>query len=196
MVPEREESGIGAEALDLRDKDRVVLDLLRSEPRAAIGFQGLRRRLRIHPEQLSRALHRLAQDDLVLRTDLGYRISSKALAILSPEAFPRDPSGLPILQANLPGDVDLRALAIALKGSWIGPLRWYGTSESPSDLGISWVTEDDGIQLDARLRPGQLTIAAEGASPERLDEATRLGHLLFQHIAREVSRDMIAGLSG
>jgi len=196
MVAEPEESRIEAERLDLRDNDRVVLELLRSEPSAAVGFQGLRRRLRLHPERLSRALHRLAEDDLVVRTELGYRISPRGLAIISPDAFPRDAPGVPVLQAYLPGDVDLRSLTLALKGSWIGPLRWYAFSEGPGEMEISWVTEDDGIQLDARLRPGELTIMAVASAPERLDEASRLGHLLFQHIAREVSRDFRAGLSG
>src|SRR3972149_753651 len=123
MVAELEESRIEAERLDLRDNDRVVLELLRSEPSAAVGFQGLRRRLRLHPERLSRALHRLAEDDLVVRTELGYRVSPRGLAILSPDAFPRGVPGVPVLQAYLPGDVDLRSLTLALKGSWIGPPR-------------------------------------------------------------------------
>jgi hypothetical protein len=196
MVPEREDSRLEADTVDLRDSDREVLDLLRSEPATAIGFQGLRRRLRIHPERLSRALHRLAADDLVVRTDLGYRVTARASAVLSPQDTARHSSTTPVLQTYLPADVDVRGVAVALRGTWIGPLRWYGLTETPTGLQISWVTEDDSIQLDARLRPGELTIAAAVDSADRLDEAARLGHLLFQGIVRGIAGAGMSGVSG
>ncbi|HKZ99628.1 MAG TPA: hypothetical protein VJ326_08585 [Thermoplasmata archaeon] len=195
MVPEREDSRLQADTVDLRDSDREVLELLRSEPATAIGFQGLRRRLRIHPERLSRALHRLAEDDLVIRTDLGYRVTPRAETILSPQVLDRHPNTMPVLQTYLPADVDLRGLARALRGTWIGPLRWYGLTETLGDLQMSWVTEDDSIQLDAHLRSGQLTIAASVGSADRLDEAARLGHLLFQGIVREIAGEGVSGVS-
>lgn len=195
MVPEREDSRLEADTVDLRDSDREVLQLLRSEPSTAIGFQGLRRRLRIHPERLSRALHRLAQDDLVVRTDLGYRVTARASAILSPQDVGRQTTSTPVLQTYLPTDVDVRSVAVALRGTWIGPLRWYGLTETPTGIQISWVTEDDSIQLDARLRPGELTISAAVEAGDRLDEAARLGHLLFQGIVREIAVDGVSGVS-
>ncbi len=123
-------------------------------------------------------------------------MTSKAHAVLSPETPAGNSTDVPVLHTYLPAGVDLRSLAHALKGSWIGPLRWYGFADLPEELQISWVTEDDGIQLDARIRLGALTISAKVLSTELLDEATRLGHILFQHIAREVSQERYAGLSG
>src|SRR5207245_10653735 len=76
------------EALDdLRDHDREVLEFLSHDPDSQVAFQGLRRRLGIHPEQLSRALHRLADSELVERPDLGYRVSRRALGLLSPSSL-------------------------------------------------------------------------------------------------------------
>jgi DNA-binding Lrp family transcriptional regulator len=198
MVPGSVDPSVREELDELREHDREVLEFLSQDPSSLVAFQGIRRRLRIHPEKLSRALHRLSRDELVDRTDLGYRITSKALAILSPGslALARDVPAFPILQTYLPTDLDLRQLVLALKGSWIGALRWYGITDAADELRLSWATDDGAVQLDARLRVGQLTIAAVVGSAERLDEATRLGHLLFQHIARELSRGSVPGLSG
>lgn len=187
----------GRDAIDdLREHDREVLEFLSQDPDARVAFQGMRRKLGIHPEQLSRALHRLAEDAYVERTDLGYRVTSRALEILSPGPARSVEPGITILQTHLPADVDLRRLVQALRGTWIGPLRWYGVSESTDGTRLVWATEDDRIRLESLVRPGQLVVAALVESPDLLDDATRLGHQLFQHVAREVTGASYAGLSG
>src|SRR5207302_1041105 len=93
-------------------------------------------------------------------------------------------------------NLDLRALVQALRGAWIGPLRWYGLSEFAEGMRLAWTLEDDSIRLETFIRPGQLVVTAKVASPDRLDDATRLGHQLFQHIVREVSRESYSGMSG
>src|SRR2546425_12757348 len=103
---------------DLRDHDREVLEFLSQDPSTQVAFQGLRRRLGIHPEQLSRALHRLADDNLVERTELGYRVTPRAIGVLSPAGVRSDEHGVTILQTYLPANLDLRALVRALHGSW------------------------------------------------------------------------------
>ena len=122
---------------DLREHDREVLEFLSRDPAAQVAFQGIRRRLGIHPEQLSRALHRLAEDDLVQKTEVGYRVTPKALSIFSPKEWTSDRPGSTILQTYLPADVDARALVGSLRGSWVGPLRWYGLVESAEVLRVS-----------------------------------------------------------
>ncbi len=181
---------------DLREHDREVLEFLSQDPASQVAFQGLRRRLGIHPEQLSRALHRLAEDELVERTALGYRVTPRARGVLSPGAMRSEEPGVTILQTYLPADVDLRALVQALRGTWIGPLRWYGLTESADGMRLAWSLEDDSIRLETLLHPGQLVVTAKVLSPDRLDDATRLGHQLFQHVVREVSRESYSGISG
>ncbi|OGS61635.1 MAG: hypothetical protein A3K59_00515 [Euryarchaeota archaeon RBG_19FT_COMBO_69_17] len=184
MVPATADPTAREEIEDLRENDREVLEFLSRDPGSLVGFQGIRRRLRIHPEKLSRALQRLARDELVDRTDLGYRVTPKALSILSPTAIESDSPGVPVLQTYLPAGTDLRGLVASLKGAWMGPLRWYGLSESEGEIRASWLTEDGEIQLDVRLRVGQLSITALVDAPDRLDEAARLAHQLFQHLSR------------
>ena len=181
---------------DLREHDREVLEFLSQDPSSQVAFQGLRRRLGIHPEQLSRALHRLADDALVERTDVGYRVTPRALQVLSPGSQRSEEPGVTILQTYLPANLDLRGLVQALRGSWIGPLRWYGLSEFAEGMRLAWALDDDTIRLETFIRPGQLIVTANVAGPSHLDDATRLGHLLFQHIAREASREPHAGISG
>ncbi len=188
MVPTSVDARTDGTIEDLREHDREVLEFLSQDPAAQVAFQGIRRRLGIHPEQLSRALHRLADDELVQKTDVGYRVTPKALSIFSPKEWTAHRPGATILQTYLPANVDVRSLVASLRGSWIGPLRWYGLVESEGELRLSWALEDESMQLDVRIHGGQLTITANVDSHEHLDEATRLGHLLFRQIAGESSR--------
>ncbi len=196
MVPEGGDRLIEPSRLDLREHDREVLEFLSQDPSSQVAFQGLKRRLGIHPEQLSRALHRLADDNLVEHTDLGYRVTSRAMQVLSPGNLRSEDPGITILQTYLPANLDLRGLVQTLRGAWIGPLRWYGLSEFADGMRLAWALEDDSIRLETFIRPGQLVVTAKVVSPERLDDATRLGHQLFQHIVREVSGSSHTGLSG
>ena len=145
MVVASGDHGISSEMQDLRESDREVLELLRNEPASAVGFQGLKRRLHLHPEKLSRALRRLERDDLVEKTDLGYRIGERARDLLTPTAMKPAIPSVPILQTFLPPEVDLQELATYLRGKWFGPLRWYGLMETPEELTLSWLSEDDAI---------------------------------------------------
>lgn len=176
------------EGVDLREHDRNVLEFLSRTPVGEVAFQGIRRRLGIHPEQLSRALHRLADDGLVERTEHGYRVTPKALTVLGPDALSRVPEGLVVLETYLPADLDVPGLVNALHGRWFGPLRWFGFSEDAGELRLWWSTEDSAIQLEAQLHQGELRLLAHLASRNRLDEAARHAYLLFEHLSREISR--------
>ena len=189
-APSQHEAG-----LDLREHDREVLDFLSHNPSSLMGFQGLRRQLGIHPEQLSRALRRLAVDGLVEQTELGYRVTQRALNLLNPAATEEDRNGVMIIQGTMPGDVDARSLVLGLKGTWFGSLRWQGLTESVDGLRLSWITSDNLVRIDAQIQGGQLTISAHVSFQEQLDEAIRLGHMLFQHISRAFSREDFSAVS-
>ncbi len=193
MVVASGDHGISSEMQDLRESDREVLELLRNEPASAVGFQGLKRRLHLHPEKLSRALRRLERDDLVEKTELGYRIGERARDLLTPTAMKPAVPSIPILQTFLPPEVDLQELATYLRGKWFGALRWYGLMETPEELTLSWLSEDDAIQIDARLRTGALSIDAHFSEAAQFPAATMAGHELFQHIAQAYGRVRMNG---
>ena len=194
MVPGSTDPNPREPVIDLRDHDRNVLEFLSQDPTSQVAFQGLRRRLGLHPEQLSRALHRLAEDGLVEHTELGYRVTPKALTVLSPDALSRVPEGLVVLETFLPADVDVQNLVAALHGRWFGPLRWFGSSEEGGDLRLWWSTENSEIQLEMRIRRGELRLLAHMPSRTRLDEAARHAYVLFEHLSREISRGAYSGL--
>ena len=195
MVPGETEPSV-AQGVDLREHDRHVLEFLSQDPSSHVAFQGIRRRLGIHPEQLSRALHRLSDDGLVERTEHGYRATAKALTVISPDVLTRTPEGLTVLETYLPADVHVGGLVDALQGRWFGPLRWFGFSQDEGELRLWWSTEDNGIQLEVRLHDGRLRIVAHIGSRNRLDEAARHEYLLFEHLSREMSRGLYSGLIG
>src|SRR3990170_7662665 len=85
------------EDVDLRQHDRNVLEFLSQTPTGQVAFQGLRRRLGMHPEQLSRALHRLAGGGVVERTEHGDPVTAQALTGLSPDALTHAPGGAHVL---------------------------------------------------------------------------------------------------
>src|SRR5256885_9398413 len=114
------------------------------------------------------------------------RVTAVAPNGFSPWGMRSEEHGVTILQTYLPTDLDLRALVQAVHGSWIGPLRWYGLSEPADGVRLSWALEDDSIRLETLIRPGHLVVIAKVLSSDRLDDAPRLGHQLFQHIVREV----------
>src|SRR3989304_1426112 len=91
MVPATADPTAREEIEDLRENDREVLEFLSRDPGSLVGFQGIRRRLRIHPEKLSRALQRLPRDELVDRYARGYRVSPKAPPIPDPPGHPPPP---------------------------------------------------------------------------------------------------------
>src|SRR3990170_4081382 len=167
MVPGSAEPSV-RETLDLREHDRDVLEFLTQDPSSQVAFQGIRRRLGIHPEQLSRALHRLADDGLVERTQHGYKATAKALTVLGPDGITRTPEGLTVLETYLPADVVVRSLVDALQGRWFGPLRWFGFSQDEGELRLWWSTEDNGIQLEVQMHDGRLRIVAHLTSRNRI----------------------------
>jgi len=183
MVAPNEEGRVESELPDLRDNDRIVLEFLGGQANSSLGFQGIRRRLGIHHEKLSRALQRLRQDDLVEKTDLGYRISSRAVSLLSPTALRPVAQRRPLLRTFLPPDANLRELAQTMRGSWFGPLHWYGLAETPEEIVLSWVSDDGAFQVDARVRTGALSIEGSVEDPSVWSRALMAAHELFRHLS-------------
>lgn len=183
MISQGGDQGMDGDSDDLRESDREVLEFLRNEPVSEVGFNGLKRRLGFHPERLSRALQRLEREGLVEKTGLGYRLTTRALAVLSPIAIRPAAAAVPLLQTFLPPEVDLHGLSESLRGRWFGSLRWYGLMETGQDIVLTWMSLEGSIQLNARLRTGGLSIEAQVSEPSKLPAAIAASHELFQHIA-------------
>ena len=100
------------------DDQTLVMNMLSSENDATYSFQGMKRRLGLHQEKLTRILKRLEDDNLVLKTDEGYKVlhhSRKTTRHLD--------EGEPVIRGQLPPGIDPILLTSKLKGRWFKNFR-------------------------------------------------------------------------
>jgi DNA-binding transcriptional ArsR family regulator len=167
----------------LGERDNDVLALLREEDLATFSFDGLKRRLGLHPETLSRILLRLEQEGIVEKKPEGYRVTSRISEFLRMPAYDGE-SRVPLLQTFLPSDVSVPRLVSDLRGRWFGFLRWLGLSDNGGNVTLKWITEDGGIQVDANISEAALTIEAKFLQDKNMNMALKSSYQLLTHISR------------
>lgn len=160
----------------LPERELSVLRELAREAEAKVAFQGLRRRLSLHQEILTRTLRRLEREGLVAKEERGYRLTETGYARL--RGTPRPPGGappLPLVQALLPPDVEAEDVVHHLGGRWFAGLHWYGESTAPGETTLTWIADPDGGLLRVRIAGGALTLeaATAGAPSRRVYAAAR-----------------------
>ena len=168
--------------LDLRNGDWQVLDAFQDQ--SNLAFQGLKRKLGMHQETLSRALRRLESDHLVERTEDGYRLTQRGSEIINVSIQP-EPTRTQVLETYLPTDVSASEVVSRLKYSWFSTLRWLGYSEKNNEALLTWVTEDGNTQVRARFRGNHLSIEIAPDSSEKYNGAIKSAHELIARIIRE-----------
>ena len=173
---------VDANDLDLRSGDWQVLDAFH-DPVSSLAFQGLKRKLGMHQETLSRALHRLESDNLVERTEDGYRLTQRGSEIIHVREPPTKRSK--ILETYLPSDVSSSDVISRLKYSWFSTLRWLGSSKNNNESVLTWVTEDGSTQVRARFEDNRLSIEISPDNSETSNLAIKSAHELAARIIRE-----------
>lgn len=165
-----------------------------------LSFQGIRRKLGVHQETLSRALHRLQRDGYVERLEHAYKVSLKGMnTILSGDlqskakAVP-DPYSVVLLSAILPNDLNVQKLIDSLSFKWFGNLRWLGSTMSAESATLSWITSETGLKISVRIRGNAIAIETYPIDSGSIAEATRSAFDLFDHISRALrSSEKIEG---
>ncbi len=170
------------ESYDLGYRELEILKALNQEDSSTVAFQGLKRKLGMHQESLSRALTRLHRDGLVEKTPDGYRISKK---VGLPAGADRNPDNkiLPIIQAYVPQSIDMDNLVSDLKGTWFGGLRWLGFAETDTDKVLTWITENGEAQLDLRFARDSMIIEAQVKVSTNLAEAITAAHEIYSRVS-------------
>jgi DNA-binding MarR family transcriptional regulator len=186
MVPEGEERSVGREAadpdlMDLRSTDVEVLRSLGADE--ALAFQGLRRRMHVHQEKLSRALQRLERDGLVAKTGHGYALTPKGAEMAHRCFAPAHEELRTILQSYLPTGADPAAIANHLEGRWFGNIRWLGSRETPTETVLRWVTFEPEVEVVLRLRWGQATVETSATEPLGMVEAFIAAQQIFSQLS-------------
>ena len=155
------------------------MDMLSSETDATYTFQGMRRRLGLHQEKLTRILKRLEDDNLVLKTDDGYRVLHS-----SRKASQHPDEGEPVIRGQLPPGIDKQGLTSKLKGRWFKNFRWLGYSTSESGPCLYWITEDGKFQLVVRLAPSEILVWSHPTTETETQSPIAAGYELFDMISR------------
>ena len=181
------------EEFDLDDRELEVLRLFSNDQNAHYSFQGLRRRLGLHQETLTRTLKRLEDAHAIERSPDGYKLRN------SPNGFSfniptTQPTPKPIVEAYLPTQVDVTVLFQKLRGRWFGNFRWLGYSHDGNTLSMSWISEDGRVQLQARISGGKITIGTDSQANEGQPEQIAAAYQLFDHITK-ATEEMVQTVS-
>lgn len=185
MVPEGERRMMGLEGQDselveLRSTDLEVLRSLGADE--ALAFQGLRRKMHVHQEKLSRALQRLERDGLVVKTERGYALTPKGVDLAQRCFAPAHRELRTILQSYLPGGAGPGLIARHLEGRWFGNVRWLGSKETLEETVLRWVTFEPEVEIALRLRWGQATVETSAADPSGMVEAFIAAQQIFAQL--------------
>ncbi len=131
---------------DFHNNDNKILALL-NEPGSNYSFRGLMRKLNLHQQSLSRALHRLEEMNVVEKSPLGYRLSKAgAIAVSKTELLqqqkPRGREYMQLLQTYIPLHIKASEVMRYLIGRWFKNLRWIGMIRSDTGYTLQWVSDD------------------------------------------------------
>jgi len=174
---------------DLDDREIEVLKLLSSEQNAHFSFQGLRRRLGLHQETLTRTLKRLEDAHAIQRSPDGYTLTKPGNSF-SFTVRTNPPNPKPIVEAYLPAQIDVTVLFQRLRGRWFGNFRWLGYSHDGNQLSMSWISDDGHMELQARISSEKIIIGAETHGNYNESEQMAAAYQLFDHITK-IAEEMV-----
>jgi DNA-binding MarR family transcriptional regulator len=147
--------------LDLAGREQTVVRELGRFGDARIAFQGLRRRLGLHPQALTRTLRSLERAGIVGHDERGYFVSPKHRA-----AFESSQSQAfrPVFAAILPPHVEPKHLAEQLSRRWFQGLRWFGITEQPGEFVLHWILDADLASVRLRITPRGVGLELENGA--------------------------------
>jgi len=174
------------------DHDSDILSFLSEEDFTLFTFEGLKRRLGLHPETLSRVLDRLEQEGIVKKSAEGYTVAREIAKHLKLHRTKTSESRVSLLRTYLPSDMPVQQLISSLRGRWFGLLRWLGLSQTDESITLKWITEDGDIQIDAKITETQLNIEAKFLHHDNLNRALKAAYQLTAYISKLCSRPPMA----
>jgi DNA-binding MarR family transcriptional regulator len=177
------------DVFELKERDINVLQIINEENLTCFTFEGLKRRLKIHQETLSRILSRLTEEEILKKINGHYTLTSKAkelLETLNPE-FNKHP--LTLLQTILPPQISINKIASNLKGKWFGILRWLGYSYTNECIVLKWVTKEGEAIITAIFSQGKLCIEARAISKNDETAAINASYQLMGYITKLISKN-------
>jgi len=157
------------------------MEMLSSESDATYSFQGMKRKLGLHQEKLTRILRRLEDDNLVLKTEEGYRILGHPRRTARHAAY-----GEPIIHGLLPPGTNPEALMSRLKGRWFKNFRWLAYASGETGVSLYWITEEGRFQIKVQLSDGEVSLWSQPTDPKDTGSPMAAGYELFDRISATI----------
>lgn len=172
-------------AADFHNNDSKILSVL-NEVGSNYSFKGLMRKLNLHQQSLSRALHRLEEMGLVERSPVGYRLSKGGESTISRIEL-RSPKGreyMQLLQTYIP--LNIRAVEIVrqLVGKWFKNMRWLGMIESGTGYTLQWSSDDGSFQINLRMISDYIVIETNASTENEKVKAMVGSYSIYEQITK------------
>ncbi|MBN1683720.1 MarR family transcriptional regulator [Candidatus Bathyarchaeota archaeon] len=169
------------ESSEISWRDQEVLEFLIAEELYGFTFDGIRKRLKIHQETLSRILGRLLELNIVEKVAVGYRVSERIYEF-SMLPLRESSKKIQVLQTYIPSNISIENLLIETEGKWFDTLRWLGYSKNEDKVVFKWITSDSKAQIDAVFWDYSLTIEAKLLGNISFDKILNSSHKLLGYI--------------
>ena len=187
----------GISLYDFHTNDKKVLSLLNQDSDIndkRYTFNGLARKLGMHQQSLSRALHRLEDAGLVQRTENGYKLSKNLRSILvnksridlenlSKRISKQYLQFTQILQLYIPTTVKAEQVVNRLVGKWFGNLRWIGLVEGDGGYVLQW-ENSDRFQVNMKIISRYAIIESNAVGEKNKADAMLSAYRILEQITK------------
>jgi predicted transcriptional regulator len=146
----------------------LAIEAYSKNSQAELSFQGIKTKLNLHQQKVTKALKRLQDKQLILKTLNGYSLTRNGIKLvnrilLSPQTSLDGPSreyiGLEIKVPLNNKNNDLFKLVYLLKGRWFGNWRWIGMFQSPTSIKMEWQSLSGELEACLCLNEVRMCIA-------------------------------------
>lgn len=163
---------------DLRNTDKNVLKVLLENADektiSTFSFSGLKIKLNLHQEILSRSLRRLRELKLIEKTELGYKATENGKLLFS-KLFNTNPTkqrkNVQILQLYIPFKILNKQLVKDLIGKWFGNLRWIGIVQSITGYKLKWKDIESFIEISVNISDTEIIVETNNNNPANILKA-------------------------
>jgi hypothetical protein len=174
--------------LDIDERELNIIQVIQLEDLTFFTFEGLKRRLKIHPEKLSRILSRLIQDKIIKKNENDYSLTEKGKQILNKSTQTSNTPEIPILQSILPPDLKIEKIISNLKGKWFGNLRWLGYSKSNENIELKWITTEGEIIVSVVFTQNMFYISGKSNAEIDFSSTLNVAYNLMSHVTKLISK--------
>src|SRR5919108_166626 len=190
ILIEEEEEEDSLSATNFHDNDNKILALL-NEAGSNYSFKGLMRKLNLHQQSLSRALHRLEEMELVEKSPVGYRLSKAGADAISriellQQYKPKSREYMQLLQTYVPLNVKPSEVMRHLIGRWFKNLRWIGMISTDTGYTLQWASDDGSFQINLRLIAEYIVIETNASTEKEKVQAMVGSYAIYEQITKVI----------